>query len=703
MKSPLKICCKLILMLFLALCTGCAVTPEAITPEEEQTLSLTRLKDQTAGSDPCEPFNRTMFAITDFGMTWIADPLSRVYCTILPRPVIECIDNACLNLEYPARAVSCLLRAEWRGALDETIRFFFNTIVGIAGFFDPAKNWLHIYSTDSNFGQAFAEWGIAPGCTFMLPFSSAVNVRDTVGLLFDAIFDCKTYIPYCGWATGLNRMVMAEDKFSNAVEGSYDTYKTFHEMSLLYREIQQDLWLYRELNRRRDEFTRLAEEQNTPTPAYPALPPEEPVIPPADSRAQWIDLTGYHSVDPVTDSMRSTLFKGLKDKDFWYMPRSLFNSDFKEAYRTRKVVISQERPAMRYGFWKAPEPKDGEAPAKEKLVIFLPGIGGTYLSGIPVSFAERFHVRGANAAVLNSVFTWQFNRSRAAGELPGFLPEDAQVLQNAILEVINDLKQAELVKDPEIIIAGYSFGAMHTLKLADLERKNGKTCFSRFVALNPPVSLDYAMDRADKLLSGTSKREFNELRNKFVDAAGNYMLIHGVKYPPYVPGLPGLDPRNYRITIPYSESRVMVGLNLRNSMRELMLSAHKESPLPGIKNDGNAVRKNNLYLELDRVTFRHYAEKMLMHKLAPLPRNSVYSLCNLRSISQTLANDPRITVFHNYDDFLLSDSDRKFLDTVLGRKLVWFNRGGHLGNFYIKLVQDKIADQIVFGKENKVK
>ena len=695
MKSHIKDCCVLLLMLFLALCSGCTVTSEAITPEEQQTLSLTRLKDQVAGNDPCEPFNRTMFAITDFGMTWIADPLGRIYCTILPRPVIKCIDNACHNLEDPGRAVSCLLRAEWNGALDETIRFFFNTIVGIAGLFDPAKNWLHIYSTDSNFGQAFAQWGIGPGCTFMLPFSSAVNVRDTIGLLFDAIFDCKTYIPYCGWATGLNRIVMAENQYSNAVDGSLDTYKTFQEMSLIYREMQQDLWLYRELNRRRDEFRQLAAAQNTDTPVYPALPPEEPAIPPQDSKAEWVDLPNYHSTDPVTDSMRATLFKNIKDDDFWYMPLSLFNSDFKEQYKTRKVVISPGRPAMRYGYWEAPEPEENTPPAKEKLVIFLPGIGGTYTSRISTAFAERFHSRGAKVVVLNSVFTWQFNSSRAKGELPGFLPEDAQVLQDAILKVIDHLKQDELIRDPEIIVSGYSFGAMHTLKLADLERKNGKTSFSRFVAINPPVSLNYAMERADGLLSGVSKRSFNDLRDKFVDAAGNYMLIHKMKLPPYVPNLPGLDPRNYRITIPYSESRVMVGLNLRNSMRELMLSSHRESPLPGIKNDGNAVRKNNLYLELDRITFRHYAEKMLMNKLTCLPRSGVYALCDLRSISQTLANDPRITVFHNHDDFLLSPADRKFLSSVLGSKLVLFSCGGHLGNFYIKSVQDKIADQVV--------
>ena len=498
-------------------------------------------------------------------------------------------------------------------------------------------------------------------------------------------------------------MVMAQDKYNDAVDGSFDTYKTFHEMSLLAREMQQDLWLYRELNRRRDEYKKLAQEQNTEKPEYPALPPEEPVVPPPYLSAQWVDLPEYHSTDPVTDSMRATLFKEIKQDDFWYMPLSLFNSDFQEQRKTRKIVLNEDRPALRYGFWEAPERKEGEPPVKEKLVIFLPGIGGTYFSRTPVAFAERFHTRGAKVVVLNSLFTWQFNRSRLKGELPGFLPQDAELLQEVIRKVLCDLKESKLIEDPEIIVAGYSFGAMHTLKLADLELENGKTSISRFVAINPPVSLNVAMDKADGLLSSAAGKEFSELRGNFVNAAGNYMLIHSVKHPPYTPGLPGVDPRNYRITIPASESEVMVGLNLRNSMRELMLSAHQETPLPGIKADGNAVRKNHLYLELDRITFRNYAEKMLIPKYPELSRDKIYNFCDLRSIAQTLANDPRITVFHNFDDFLLSESDREFLDKTLGRKLIWFNHGGHLGNFYIKTVQDKIADKIVFGTDSDTK
>ena len=139
--------------------------------------------------------------------------------------------------------------------------------------------------------------------------------------------------------------------------------------------------------------------------------------------------------------------------------------------------------------------------------------------------------------------------------------------------------------------------------------------------------------------------------------------------------------------------------NLGTELGKLFKMLHY---VPGIKNDGNAIRKNHLYLELDRVTFRNYAEKMLMPQYSGLSKKQIYALCDLRSIEQTLANDPRITVFHNIDDFLLSEDDRKFLDRTLGNKLIWFNHGGHLGNFYIKKVQDMIADQVV-SKDNRLK
>lgn len=679
--------------------TGCTVVQENITPEEQSTISLSRIQNTYAGADPIEPFNRSMFAVTDFCMSYILDPLGRVYCTILPRPVIECIDNACINLEFPARAVSCLLRAEWGGALDETVRFFVNTIVGIAGFFDPAKHWLHIYSTESNFGQAFATWGIAPGCTFILPFSSAANVRDTVGLLFDMAFDCKTYIPYCGWATGLNRAIMAQDKYSSAFDGMRDPYKGFTAYSVLSNEMGRQLWGYRYRNALWDEWKKRAQEQNCDEPEPAPLEPEIPVSKPKwAQQTRWVGLNGYYGVNPVTDSLRSVLFKEQNRNSFWYMPLSLFCQDFicdRCVYK-----IKEQNRTMRYAFWDAPEVEENQTVPPEKLVILLPGIGGTYMDSSPVAFAELFHKQQAKVVVINSTFSWQFHEGRTDGELPGFLPVDAAELRRVIKRVLADLKEREKIKSPELVLAGYSFGAMHTLKIADLEFEDEEIGFSRYVAINPPVSLKNAVKAADTLASKGAGLTDKDIKENFIDAAGRIMAASNLQLPPYAPG-GKRDIRLYRIDIPERESSVLVGLNLRNSMRELLLSAHGEKPLAGIKNSAEKIRKNNLYLELDRVTFKTYAEKILASRYDDVPLERLYGMSDLRSIASTLAHDGRVLVFHNFDDFLLTPGDRKFLSDTLGSRLTWFTRGGHLGNLYVKQVQDMISEAVVSGAKSK--
>ena len=689
---------NLILFLFSALIAvlcGCTVIQEEITPEERTTISLSRIQNQYAGADPIEPFNRSMFAVTDFCMNYIADPIGRIYCTILPRPVIECIDNACLNLEFPARAVSSLLRAEWRGALDETLRFLINSTIGIAGFFDPAKHWLHIYSTNSTFGQAFAVWGIGPGCTFVLPFSSAANVRDTIGLLFDAAFDCKTYIPYCGWATGINRVVVAQDKYSSAFDGVRDPYKSFTAYSVLSNEMGRQLWGYKYRNALLAAYRKkMAEaEKNKDVKKIPAEP-EMPVQIPdyAEKNNRWVEIPGYLGDTPVTDSLRSVLFKEQNRNGFWYMPLSLFCQDFVSFRSVYK--IKEQDGVLRYAFWDAPERKKDAPAVPERLVILLPGIGGTYRDSSPTAFAELFHLRNAKVAVIDNTFTWQFQEYRQDAMLPGFLPVDAEYLRTVIKKVIADLKEREKIKTPELVLAGYSFGGMYTLKIADLEFEDEQIGFSGYVAINPPVSLDNAVSAADKLAACGANLTAREIENNLIDAAGRVISASNVQLVPYVPK-GKVDAELYRVNIPQKESSILVGLNLRNSMRELLLAAHSQRKLDGIKNDASKIRKNNLYLELDRVTFRRYAEKMLAPRYSDVRIENLYRMSDLRSIANTLQNDERIKVFHNIDDFLLTEKDKEFLSRTLNTKLTWFSRGGHLGNLYVKKVQDMIADAAV--------
>ena len=58
---------------------------------------------------------------------------------------------------------------------------------------------------------------------------------------------------------------------------------------------------------------------------------------------------------------------------------------------------------------------------------------------------------------------------------------------------------------------------------------------------------------------------------------------------------------------------------------------------------------------------------------------------------RTLRSDPRIRVFHNCDDFLLSQDERVWLDSVLGKRITWGSGGGHLGNLYLDEFRARIV------------
>ena len=59
-----------------------------------------------------------------------------------------------------------------------------------------------------------------------------------------------------------------------------------------------------------------------------------------------------------------------------------------------------------------------------------------------------------------------------------------------------------------------------------------------------------------------------------------------------------------------------------------------------------------------------------------------------------LKNDEKIYVLHSINDFLLSENDRKFLDSTLENRITWTSRGGHLGNLYYEKVQQKILKML---------
>lgn len=689
----------------------------AAVPAHEGAWTPSELENTLGGEDPIEGFNRAMFSCTDFIMNYFVDPVGRVYTSILPRPAIEKFNNLCVNLEFPARAFSCLFRAEWEGAGDETARFFINTTLGIAGLFDPAADWFDLYSTESDFGQTFAAWGIGPGCTLILPLMSTLNVRDTVASIFDMAFDIKTYIPYAGYATALNRMVIAHRAYTKVVEGSGDPYKSYRELALLRRELQRKMYFYhaqnqaaaaRKVKEEAEEAVKNAEESGDAerldeakkalAALLPPLPDRRTTPKPEGMTGNWISIPGYDGQSPLLDTLRVGMFQAQNNDDPWFFRLSFFNSDFTKQCSDRKIYFAEDLPALRYGFWKAPEKEAKEedeekesVPEPQKLAILLPGIGGNYFGMTTTAIAELLHRHGFAVAALDSTFTWQFMQSTGARRLPGYLPDDAVSLRRAIRLVLDELTAAEKIRDPEVVLLGYSFGALHTLKIAELEAQENTLGIRRYLAINPPVDLDYAMTQADSLSRTGAEWGEAEAVERLSDTGGRVMATMMKSFPVYDPDAEPVPGMSYRAPLDETEAAYLAGLYFRISIRGLLFHAHREWGLT-LDTPYSWGDRNKLYCEIDKVSFREYAERFLVPEHPDNTLAELFGNSGLRSFEAELRRNPSIRVIHNYDDFLLSPEDRLWLDRTLGSRITWFDRGAHLGNLYVLTVQNKIVE-----------
>lgn len=182
-------------------------------------------------SDPWEPFNDKMFWFNREVLDrFLLKPLATAWDFITPDPVQRGIRNMFDNLEVVRRVVNNSLQAKFAGAGIELARFTINSTIGLAGFFDVAKEGFGIEQRDEDTGQTFGVWGMGPGPYLVLPFLPPLNVRDGVGLILDrAMFPLSYFIPFWGNIVyrldeGINDRSLNLDRFERVAESTVDLY-----------------------------------------------------------------------------------------------------------------------------------------------------------------------------------------------------------------------------------------------------------------------------------------------------------------------------------------------------------------------------------------------------------------------------------------------------------------------------------------------
>ncbi len=135
--------------------------------------------------DPLSGYNRVMTNFNDGVYEYVLSPVSTGYSNTVHENIRVGLSNFINNLLFPIRFVNNLLQFKFENSAEELGRFFVNTIWGLGGFMDPAKNELGWVEHDEDFGQTLGYWGVGEGFHIVLPFLGPSNLRDIVGLAAD--------------------------------------------------------------------------------------------------------------------------------------------------------------------------------------------------------------------------------------------------------------------------------------------------------------------------------------------------------------------------------------------------------------------------------------------------------------------------------------------------------------------------------------
>jgi phospholipid-binding lipoprotein MlaA len=181
--------------------------------------------------DPWEGFNEKTFNFNrEILDRFLLKPIATGWDFIFPDLVQRGFRNMFDNLDVVRRVVNNALQLKLAGAGIELTRFTINSTIGIAGFFDIAKDGFGIEQKDEDTGQTFGVWGMGPGPYLVLPLLPPMNVRDGIGFAFDsAMFPPTYFIPWWGSLAGtftetVNERSLNLDRFERVAESTVDLY-----------------------------------------------------------------------------------------------------------------------------------------------------------------------------------------------------------------------------------------------------------------------------------------------------------------------------------------------------------------------------------------------------------------------------------------------------------------------------------------------
>ena len=184
--------------------------------------------ESTQISDPLAPVNKAMFRVNDKFYFLVLKPVTQGYAHV-PEDFRIVFSNIYDNLWAPSRMLNNLLQLRLKGAGNELVRFVLNSVVGIGGIGDAARDAFGINKQEADFGQTLGHYGIGHGFYLVLPVFGPSSLRDGVGLVGDRLMHPLTYVGSPHLTMGQSAGIYAHEKVNDTSFriGDYESFKEF--------------------------------------------------------------------------------------------------------------------------------------------------------------------------------------------------------------------------------------------------------------------------------------------------------------------------------------------------------------------------------------------------------------------------------------------------------------------------------------------
>jgi len=209
------------------------LSPAAPLPANAPTSDTLKTSDALTTStdvsiaEPLYYWNVAWFHFDDKFYFWLLKPISVGYRYIIyPEAPRRGIHNFFENIGFPGRFINCGLQARFKGSGIELVRFLSNTTLGVAGLWDPAKDWFHLEPQKAMFDQTFGKWGIGQGFYLVMPLMGPSSLRGLFAMAGDAASNPATYLNVgpVGLVVGINEMSLGHTPYESAVKMPPDPY-----------------------------------------------------------------------------------------------------------------------------------------------------------------------------------------------------------------------------------------------------------------------------------------------------------------------------------------------------------------------------------------------------------------------------------------------------------------------------------------------